>query len=120
VYIDDVVEATTRCVESPARPPVALNVGTGRGVAVAEVVKNIVGYFESRSPVSITGAFRQGDIRHNCAEGSKLLKVLDFAPSWSFEDGIRGFLAWAETNQSEPRLYERSLDEMRAKGLLHG
>jgi dTDP-L-rhamnose 4-epimerase len=119
VYVDDVVEATVRCVESPARTPVSLNVGTGRAVSVAEVVECIVRYFGSQSAVSVTGAFREGDIRHNCAGGSRLREVLGFAPGWKFEDGIGEFLAWAEMNDVEKGLYERSLTEMRVQGLLH-
>lgn len=34
IYIEDVVEVTARCVEAPAQPPIALNVGTGRAVTV--------------------------------------------------------------------------------------
>jgi dTDP-L-rhamnose 4-epimerase len=120
VYIDDAVEAAVRCVELPATPPVALNVGAGVAIAVRQVVQNIAGYFGSQSAISVTGAFREGDIRHNCADGKLLRQVLNFSPAWKFENGIREFLAWVEMNQQEPRLYEQSLVEMRAKGLLHG
>ncbi|MGH9585629.1 MAG: NAD-dependent epimerase/dehydratase family protein [Acidobacteriaceae bacterium] len=120
VYIDDVVEATVRCIEAPAQPAAALNVGTGAAVTVAEVVQKIVDYFGSRSPVSITGAFRAGDIRHNTADMTKVREILDFAPSWKFDQGIEKFLAWAGQNELGPQLYETSLTEMRERGLLHG
>ena len=120
VYIDDVVEATVRCIEAPAQPPVALNVGTGAAVTVTEVVQKIVDYFGSRSPVSITGAFRAGDIRHNTADTTKLRETLNFVSTWNFDQGVEKFLAWAGQNELEPRLYESSLNEMRERGLLHG
>jgi dTDP-L-rhamnose 4-epimerase len=44
VYVDDVVDATLHCVDAPAQKPVALNVGTGIPVTVAEEVKHIVAY----------------------------------------------------------------------------
>lgn len=120
VYIEDVVEATVRCIEAPAQTPTALNVGTGAAVTVDEVVQKIVDYFGSRSPVSITGAFRAGDIRHNTADTTKLRETLNFAPSWKFDEGVEKFLAWAGQNELEPRLYESSLTEMRERGLLYG
>jgi dTDP-L-rhamnose 4-epimerase len=120
VYIDDVVEATDRCVAAPAQQPAALNVGTGIPVTVADVVKQIVTHFSSQSQVAVTGAFREGDIRHNCADIEKLRSTLGFVPNWRFEDGIRNFLDWAGGQQLEDRKYEQSLDEMRNKGLLHG
>jgi dTDP-L-rhamnose 4-epimerase len=120
VYIDDVVEVTARCVEAPHRPPTVLNVGTGRAVTVEQVVQAIVGYFASQSVVNVTGAFREGDIRHNCADGTRLQRTLNYLPKCKFEDGIRKFLDWASQQEPAHQLYEGSLLEMRQKGLLHG
>ena len=120
VYVDDVVEATIRALEAPPQRPAALNVGTGLAVTVAEVVRHILAYYSSSSPVAVTGAFREGDIRHNCADISKLRETLDFVPGCQFETGLKEFLAWASGQQLGERTYEQSLAEMREKGLMHG
>lgn len=120
VYVDDVVEATVRCVIAPAMEPIALNVGTGTAVSVNEVVENILSYFKSGSKVSVTGAFREGDIRHNCASTALLEQTLGFVPSLKFADGLREFLSWAEQQALGAMTYERSLQELRTKGLMHG
>jgi dTDP-L-rhamnose 4-epimerase len=120
VHIDDVVEATRLCVEAPAQRPIALNVGTGVAVTVAEVVKHTLDYFSSSSQVTVTGAFRTGDIRHNCASVERLRATLGFVPSRQFADGLREFLAWASGERLEERNYEQSLEEMRKAGLMHG
>ena len=117
---DDVVEATMRCVSAPAQESVAVNVGSGVPVTVDEVVKRTIAYFSSGSTVKVTGAFREGDIRHNCADIGKLRATLGFEPSWRFEDGLHSFLDWASGQRLEERSYEKSLAEMRAKGLMHG
>jgi dTDP-L-rhamnose 4-epimerase len=115
-----VVEATVRCIEAPVLKPVAFNVGTGRAVTVCEVVKQITDFFSSRSKVSITGAFREGDIRHNCADIGRLRTTLGFVPKRQFEDGVQEFLAWAGSQDLRERDYEHSLSEMRARGFMHG
>jgi len=120
VYVDDVVEATVRCVEAPALEPCALNVGTGRAVTVRDVVQQLTVYFSGNSEVSITGAFREGDIRHNCASIEKLRKTLGFVPQRQFQHGLEEFLAWVTDQHVEERGYERSLAELRSKGLIHG
>jgi len=120
VYVDDVVEATLRCIEAPAQRPAVLNVGTGIPVTVEEVVKCIIKYYVSHSEVTTTGAFREGDIRHNCASVEKLQATLGFVPGVPFEDGIEKFLGWASGQQLEERNYEQSLAEMRKMGLMHG
>jgi dTDP-L-rhamnose 4-epimerase len=120
VYIDDVVEATARCIKASAHSPVALNVGTGVAISISRVVETIMQYFGSNSEVFVNGAFRHGDIRHNCADVSKLRRVLGFCPSRKFEKGIQNFLAWTDTQRSQQQSYEQSLDEMRQRGLMHG
>jgi len=120
VYVDDVVEATVRSIEAPPQRPVALNVGTGNAVTVAQVVEQTVAYFSSRSEVTVTGAFREGDIRHNCANVEKLKTTLDVVPGIRFEEGLRAFLLWASGEQPEERNYEQSLAELRKMGLMHG
>jgi dTDP-L-rhamnose 4-epimerase len=120
VYVDDVVEATVRCIEAPPQRPVVMNVGTGIPVTVQELVKCIIKYFGSHSEVTITGAFREGDIRHNCANVEMLRATLGFVPGMRFEEGVRQFLGWASGQQLEERNYEQSLVEMRKMGLMHG
>ncbi len=120
VYIDDIVEATVRCIEAPPQRPAALNVGTGIAITVAQVVKAITSYFSSTSAVTVTGAFREGDIRHNYAQIHRLQATLNFVPRWRFDDGIKEFLAWTSGQALEARGYEQSLAEMREKGLMHG
>ncbi|MGD0913538.1 MAG: NAD-dependent epimerase/dehydratase family protein, partial [Terracidiphilus sp.] len=107
VYVDDVVEATMRCICATAQKPVALNVGSGTPTTVAEVVDHILAYFSSNSTVTVTGAFREGDIRHNCANIEKLQATLGFAPRWKFEDGLHSFLVWASSQKLEERNYEK-------------
>ena len=120
VYIEDVVDATVRCIDAPTQKPVALNVGTGVAVTVAQLVNYITAYFASSSQVTVTGAFREGDIRHNCANIERLKSLLHFAPHWSFERGVQEFLDWACSQGLGERSYEQSLTEMRRMGLMHG
>lgn len=120
VFVDDVVEATIRCIQAPMQPPVALNVGSGVPTSVLEVVDRIVAHFDSLSPVIVNGAFREGDIRHNCADLSRLRSQLGFVPSVPFHIGLEAFLNWAAEQQPMNLQYEKSLQEMRQAGLLHG
>ena len=121
VYIDDVVEATWRSISDPNPHTVAaLNVGSGEKVTVLDVVDKIVSYFGSSSKISVNGAFRDGDIRHNLADLTRIREKLGFEPKILFAEGIKKFLGWAESQQLESDKYEASLDEMKAKGLLHG
>jgi dTDP-L-rhamnose 4-epimerase len=120
VYVDDVVEATWRCVRREGTSVESVNVGTGQRTTVLQVADEIVRFFGSNSKVSVTGAFRRGDIRHNFAAITKISELVGFAPQFTLRDGLKRFLDWVDAQVPVPGEYESSLDEMRQRGLLHG
>ena len=77
-------------------------------------------FFESKSQLSVTGAFRVGDIRHNFADLTKIRRAIGFAPRFGFHEGLKQFLDWAAAQDRLPTAYESSLFELRERGLLHG
>lgn len=122
VYVEDVVKATAACI-SPATEISgchALNVGSGEKTSVLDVARSINEYYGNKSEIRISGAFREGDIRHCVADLSKAAEYLQFRPSWSFSDGLRLFLEWASESEPGAGGYEASVEEMRSRGLLHG
>jgi dTDP-L-rhamnose 4-epimerase len=121
VFIDDVVEATWRVVAEERDLSGRYNVGTGERTSVLQVANEIVHYFGSDSQISITGAFRQGDIRHNFADALKTRTAIGFTPRYAFSKGLARFLDWArDQNGDQPEAYESSLREMAERGLLRG
>jgi dTDP-L-rhamnose 4-epimerase len=120
VYVEDVAEALWRCVRNEYQGVEAFNVGSGTSVSVQEVTRRIVDHFGGKSKVSISGEFRDGDIRHNRADLGKASRLLGFAPKTQFPEGIRNFLEWASDQKAGPGRYLESLREMRRKGLMHG
>ena len=118
VYIDDVVAATATALLAPLEGCHYVNVGSGESTTVLEVAEQINAYFGSRSTVQVTGAFREGDIRHGFADLSKARHLLSYQPTWSFREGLKRFMMWAERSPPSTEGYERSLTEMRDRGLL--
>nr|WP_320148044.1 NAD-dependent epimerase/dehydratase family protein [uncultured Anaeromusa sp.] len=126
VYINDVVEATWRCISDESVGVAALNVGSGEKITVLRVVDEIIRYFSSESVVTVNGVFREGDIRHNIADLTKAKKTIGYEPKWEFAQGIVKFLDWVKAEgegEDEGTCsleYEKSLEEMKARGLMHG
>jgi dTDP-L-rhamnose 4-epimerase len=118
VYIDDVIEATWQCLTRDLKGCEVFNIGSGKATTVIEVARLINRYFGDQSSLRVSGEFRQGDIRHNSADLSRAGLRLGFSPAWSFEDGLKLFLDWADQQESRSGDYQRSLDEMRARGLM--
>lgn len=120
IFVQDAVEATWRCLVADSGPAESFNVGTGQRITVLEVANEIVQYFRSGTEILITGAFRQGDVRHNFADLAKIRAATGFSPKIDFRDGLARFLGWAATQDGFAAGYECSLREMSERGLLRG
>ncbi len=118
VFISDVVDATIAGIENPAADNQVFNVGTGVATTVLEVATTLVKNYGADVPVTITGNFRLGDIRHNYADMSKIKRLLGFEPKIGFEDGIQQFTNWVNQQSVLPSKYDESIKEMKAKGLM--
>ncbi len=118
VYVDDVVRATAACIGKDIQGTYAVNVGSGETTTVLDVASQINAFYGGRSEVKITGAFRDGDIRHGVADLDLARRLLDYAPQHRFCDGLRNFLEWASDSAHMGNGYERSLQELRSHGLL--
>ncbi|RZU41352.1 NAD-dependent epimerase/dehydratase family protein [Edaphobacter modestus] len=119
VYIDDVVRATSAAITTPFAGCDAVNVGSDERTTVLDVARLVNEFFGSPSELKITGAFRNGDIRHGMADLTLAGRLLDYEPQHKFGEGLRKFLTWANQNEPNWNGYERSLAEIKVHGLLH-
>ena len=117
VYIDDVVDATILGIEKDKANNEVFNVGLGQAIDVKTVSNTLVKVFSSNSKVIISGNYRLGDIRDNYADLTKIKTKLGFEPKVSFDEGIRRFTAWVDAQIIEEDKYEKSIKELKDKGL---
>ena len=117
VYIDDVVDATILGIEKEEANGHVFNVGTGVATDVLTVARTLIEKYEIDVPVTISGNFRLGDIRHNYADITAARTILGFEPKWSFSDGIGEFVKWVNEQGVQEDKYEASIEEMKKKGL---
>lgn len=117
VYIDDVVDATILGLIIPGISGHAFNVGTGIATDVLTVANTLKNYYGIDVPITVSGNYRLGDIRHNYADITKARSLLRFEPKWSFEKGIKQFCKWVDQQPVQEDKYESSIKEMKDKGL---
>ena len=120
VYIDDVVRATSDALLNDRANGEVFGIGSGAGTSVLTAARTLVAAFGEDVPVEVTGAFRVGDIRHNVADLAKAASLLGYAPRVQFAEGIGRFVEWVRTQPLQPDGYERSLAELRDRGLMRG
>ena len=117
VFISDVVDATVLGIEKETANNQVFNVGTGIATDVITVATELSNNYGIQVPITISGNYRLGDIRHNYADITKARQLLGFEPKISFKEGLKQFTDWVNTQEVEEDKYQQSIDEMKAKGL---
>lgn len=117
VYIDDVVDATILGLEVPEANGRVFNVGTGVATDVLTVAHTLCEKYGIEVPITVSGNYRLGDIRHNYADITLARNILGFEPKWSFSQGIEQFTNWVNQQEIQEDKYEASIEEMKRKGL---
>lgn len=107
-YVDDVVDATVKGLFSPAGAVVGevFNVAGGESVSLNEAI-GIVEELTGRKARITHADPRPGDQKATAGDWSKAGRVLGYAPSVSFRDGIARQIAWQQSTGADgPRLGE--------------
>jgi len=117
VYIDDVVDSTIAGMEVPEANGHVFNVGTGIATNVLTVAQTLCKHYGIEVPLTVSGNYRLGDIRHNYADITLARQILGFEPKWTFDAGIKQFVDWVNHQDLQIDYYEASLEEMKQKGL---
>ena len=95
VYIEDVVWATARCLDIESDGCHVVNVGSNDRTTLAHVAERVKAFYQSVSPLEITGAFRDGtsdmewpiwDERGRCLATSR--NGISTTGSASFSNGL--------------------------------
>lgn len=117
VYVEDVVDATILGMEVPEANGHVFNIGTGVATDVLTVANTLCEKYGIQVPITVSGNYRLGDIRHNYADITLAREILGFEPKWNFSDGIQQFTNWVNQQAVQEDNYEASIEEMKKKGL---
>lgn len=120
VYIDDVVDATIEAMMNDNGNNQVFNVGTGIATTVKYIAEKLIEFYHADVKIEITGRYRVGDIRHNFADTNKIKSVLGFEHKVNFDAGLEKFAAWVKSQKIQKDDFEKSIAELKAKGLFKG
>ena len=91
-FVDDIVEATLRALESPV-DGLPINVGGGSRVTLVETL-DILAELASCSLSVVKEGEARGDVRHTAADLSRAQELLHFAPRIPVRQGLEAELSW--------------------------
>jgi UDP-glucuronate 4-epimerase len=94
-YIDDIVDGTYKAIRSEESG--TFNLGNGLPISMDSLISELRNYFPSLEP-QVTNR-RVGDVTSTYADSTKAKEILGFAPSVSFEEGIRRTVQWMKEHE---------------------
>ncbi len=91
VYVLDVIQALILSMEKSVSG--VFNVGTGVNVSINQLARTIMEVSGKKVGIRYLGA-REGEVRHSCADISKISELLGYKPGYSLNEGIRDTYSW--------------------------
>lgn len=117
VYIDDVTDAIILSIDNDKANYEVFNVGSSEKTDVLTIANILIEKYKSNVNINISGNYRLGDIKDNIADLTKSEKLLGYKPKVHLKEGISNFVDWVSKQEIEQDNYNKSIKEMREKGL---
>lgn len=101
-YVDDTVDAFVRAGTAKGVDGKIMNVGTGRGRSVAEIVRAVGNIVGRKLRVRVTSERlrpKKSEVTKLVADASLARKLLGWKPRVAFEDGLANTVAWVQEHR---------------------
>jgi dTDP-L-rhamnose 4-epimerase len=122
VHVSDVAAVVALGLTGDGGDGRIMNVGSGVQVSVETIALSLKRQFADASAPVVSGQYRLGDIRHNCADISAIGQTLGFSPKVPLEEGVERFVRWVKTQPIAEDGAEGGLDranrELIERGLM--
>ncbi len=116
VSVHDIVRANLLALESSKADGMAINIGSGSPISIAEVAKELARSLGVDADAEITSKYRAGDIRHCFADITLARRVLGFEPKFQFAVGIHELVEWLRSQSASDRVSDAT-QQLTAHGL---
>jgi len=96
VYVDDVADSVVAALATPPTVSRTLDIGAGKSTTILEVARTIAGLAGAPEP-TVTGAFRDGDVRAAACSIDAAREAIGYSPQWTLEDGLAALVDGARS-----------------------
>jgi dTDP-L-rhamnose 4-epimerase len=116
VSVHDIVRANLLALASEKANGLAINIGSGDPISIAEVARALGRSLGVEAEAEITSKYRAGDIRHCFADVTLARRVLGYDPQFKFAEGIRELVEWLRSQSAAYRAADAT-QQLTAYGL---
>jgi dTDP-L-rhamnose 4-epimerase len=91
VYVEDVAKAICSAIDRPPNVNRTLDIGSGSPTTIFDVATRIAGACGAPAP-TVTGAFRDGDVRAASTNIDAAQRELGYTPAWTLDEGLEALV----------------------------
>jgi dTDP-L-rhamnose 4-epimerase len=117
IHVTDVARAIVQVAGDAGCHGRSLNIGTGKGTAVADVLATLAGLLEVDAEMWMPGWYRPGDVRHLITDASRL-REHGWRPEVDLVDGLRDYVEWMRDRPLAPDPFDEGFATMRDGGVV--
>jgi dTDP-L-rhamnose 4-epimerase len=117
-FVEDIARANLLAAETDKLDGLPVNVGSGRGVMIREIAKQVSNTLKIDVEPEVNGEFRPGEMRHLTSDTTRIRSV-GYKSHVDLTEGIQRYIDWIRT-QSDIRDYFSEAEKiLRNKGVVH-
>ena len=117
-FVEDIARANLLAAETGKLDGFPVNVGSGRGVTIREIAKQVSNALKIDIEPEVNCEFRPGEMRHLTSDTTRMRSV-GYESQVDLTEGIQRYIDWIRT-QSEIRDYFSEAEKiLRNKGVVH-
>ena len=117
-FVEDIARANLLAAETDKLDGLAVNVGSGRGVSVREIARQISDALKIDIAPEVNGEFRPGEMRHLTSDTARI-RAAGHEPRVDLATGIGRYLDWIRTQGDVRDYFSEAARILRDKGVVH-
>ena len=117
-FVEDIARANLLAAETDKLDGLAVNVGSGRGVSIREIARQISDALKIDIAPEVNGEFRPGEMRHLTSDTTRI-RAAGHEPLVDLATGIGRYLDWIRTQGDVRDYFSEAATILRDKGVVH-
>jgi dTDP-L-rhamnose 4-epimerase len=117
-FVEDIARANLIAAETDKLDGLPLNVGSGKGTPIREIVEQLSSVLKIDIAPEIKGEFRPGEMRHLTSDTNRIRSV-GYLPRVDLADGIARYIDWIRSQSDIRDYFSEAAEILRNKGIVH-
>ena len=117
-FVEDIARANLLAAETDKLDGLPVNVGSGRGVTIREIAKQVSNALKIDIEPEVNGEFRPGEMRHLTSDTTRMRNA-GYESHIDLAEGIQRYIDWIRTQSDIRDYFSEAARILRDKGIVH-